>query len=398
MGPIRVSSNGRYFVDEKGQPSFWLGDTQWELLRQFPLEDVDAILADRQHKGFSVVQVMFTGTGDGTKANRAGHTPWIQHDPGRPNEPYFARADAVVRSALDKQLVLVLGVFHQLQATRITPANARGYARWLARRYRDAPNIIWTMYPRAEPQFVPVLRELAAGLHEGDEGAHLITAHPDPAPASSSFIHDEPWLDFNMIQTWINYELIYPMVRDDYARTPVKPVVMAEGGYEGVEGGRRQTPLQIRKQAYWSHLAGGHHSYGHDDNYTSPAAWKSWIDAPGASHLGVYRQVITSCPRWWDWVPDLSVFAGDPGSGLTLNVAARSAAGDWTLAYLASNNAARIRMDSVAAGDVVEASWIDPTTGARTSVGRFRNAGVRSFAPPAGWEDAVLLLEAKNAG
>jgi hypothetical protein len=26
-GPIKVSANGRYFVDREGKPFFWLGDT-----------------------------------------------------------------------------------------------------------------------------------------------------------------------------------------------------------------------------------------------------------------------------------------------------------------------------------------------------------------------------------
>ncbi len=30
--PIRVSQNGRYFVDAKGKPFYFLADTQWELL------------------------------------------------------------------------------------------------------------------------------------------------------------------------------------------------------------------------------------------------------------------------------------------------------------------------------------------------------------------------------
>jgi hypothetical protein len=32
--PVKVSENGRYFVDQKGQPVFWLGTTQWQLFRE----------------------------------------------------------------------------------------------------------------------------------------------------------------------------------------------------------------------------------------------------------------------------------------------------------------------------------------------------------------------------
>ena len=123
-------------------------------------------------------------------------------------------------------------VYHQRYRQHITVEKARAWARWVARRYKDVPTIVWSMTPQAKPEFVPVLRELAAGLHEGDGGSHLITFKPDPAPFSSSFIHGESWLDFDSMQTWKSVELIYPMVTKDYNLTPVKPVLMAEGAYE----------------------------------------------------------------------------------------------------------------------------------------------------------------------
>ncbi len=392
-GYISVSEDGRYFVDHDGRPFFWLGDTLWELFRCYTIEEAEAILENRRNKGFSFIQVMFTGVGDGTKPNLLGQTPWVNNDPATPNEAYFSHADSIVELARQKGLVLVLGVFHQLQVSRITTSNARAYAKWLAERYGNVPNVIWTMYPKAEQDFVPVLRELAAGLQEGDGGAHLITVHPDPSPASSSFIHEESWLAFNMIQTCVNYELIYRMVTEDYSLTPTKPTVMAEGGYEGFEFGRLQTPLEIRKQAYWSHLAGGHHSYGHNDNWVSPSSWKSWTDSPGSFQMGVYREVITSCREWWNWIPDQSVFASGEGSGLTLNVAARSASGDWLLAYLSSKTTVSVKMDKLTAGNTIKALWIDPRDGSKTRIGHFPNTGTRSFSTPSGWEDAVLLLK-----
>jgi hypothetical protein len=383
-------------VDDHGAPFFWLGDTQWELFRCFTPEEARTVLEHRKRQGFTTIQVMITGVGEGNLPNLSGELPWRGNDPAHPNEAYFRQMDRVVEVACELGLILVPGVFHQLQRSVITPANARHYARWIAERYAFEPNIVWSMYPAAEAGYVPVLRELAAGLHEGDEGAHMICVHPDPAPASSSFIHDEPWLDFNMIQTWLHYELVHEMVAADYARTPPKPVVMAEGGYEGAQSGKVHTPHLVRKQAYWSCLAGGYHSYGYNDNWESPRTWRTWIESPGAAHVGVCRQVLTGLSEWWGRVPDQSLFAGGAGSGMTLNVAARSSARDWALAYLSSNAPATIRMDGVVAGAQAEASWIDPTSGARTPIGSFPCAERRTFSPPDGWEDALLLLEPKR--
>ena len=33
-GPLRVSEDGRRFVDRDGRPFFWLGDTAWPLFAQ----------------------------------------------------------------------------------------------------------------------------------------------------------------------------------------------------------------------------------------------------------------------------------------------------------------------------------------------------------------------------
>ncbi len=226
-------------------------------------------------------------------------------------------------------------LYHQRYRKFITVANARAWAKWLARRYKDVPTIVWSMTPEAKPEFVPILRELAAGLHEGDGGSHLITFKPDPAPYSSSFIHGERWLDFDSMQTWKQVELIYPFVTKDYNLKPVKPVLMAEGAYErGSEYGFDVTPLWIRRQAYYSFLAGAHHTYGHNDSWRVLPTWKQALDAPGATQLGILKKVFEDRKEWWNLVPDQDVFAsGGNTSGQILNLAARHKDGRWIIAY-----------------------------------------------------------------
>lgn len=399
ISPIQVAPNGRYFVDQKGDPVFWLGDTQWELFRLFEVDSALRILRDRQAKGFNVILIMLAGVDTGRVdptmpapyVNLEGEPPWLDADPLRPNE-YFQHIDTMIRLGEQTGQTFVVGVYHQWYVNAITPEKARSWARWVAQRYRDAPNLIWSMYPKATDEFIPVCRELAAGLQEGDGGAHLISVHPDPSVASSSFIHDEAWLAFNMIQTCIDYDRICEAVTADYQRVPIKPVVMAEGGYEGVEFGKLQTSHAIRKQAYWTQLAGGYHVYGHNDCWKSPLTWEQWIGAPGARHLQVFKEVITSCAGWWNLVPDQSLFASSAGSGYALNIAGHSAAGDWLLAYLSEPSSVSIRLDAITAGGQARATWIDPTSGDRRPAGVLAKEA-QSFASPQGWEDALLLVE-----
>jgi hypothetical protein len=266
--PVKISPHRRYFVDQNEKPVFWLGTTQWQLFRGYRLEDAKIILERTAAHGFSFVQVMLLGVGDGTVPNVYGQRGWLENNPLTPNEAYFQNVDAVVQAAADQHLVISMTLFHQRYRKWITRENARAWAQWLAKRYKDAPNLVWSMTPEAKPEFVPILRELAAGLREGDGGRHLVTFKPDPAPYSSSFVHTEEWLDFNSMQTWNGVNLIYPFVTKDYNLKPAKPVLMAEGAYEaGSEYGFPVTPLWVRRQAYYSYLTGGHHTYGHNDSW-----------------------------------------------------------------------------------------------------------------------------------
>ena len=392
--PVKVSANGRYFVDQKGTPVFWLGTTQWQLFREYTVEDARTILERTADKGFVFAQVMLMGVGDGTKPNIHGQKPWLNDNPLTPNEAYFQNVDAVVRSAGANNVNISMTLYHQRYRKFITVENGRAWARWLAQRYQDVPNIVWSMTPEAKKEFVPVLRELAAGLHEGDGGYHLITFKPDPSPFSSSFLHEESWLDFDGMQTWKDVQLIYPMVTHDYNLKPVKPVLMGEGAYEhGSEYGFDVTPLWIRRQAYYSYLAGAHHTYGHNDSWRVLPTWKQALDAPGAVQLGILKKVFLGLGEWWYLVPDQSIFAtGGQTQGQILNLAARHKDGKWVMVYLGSKASFSIDMDKAGAAQV-DARWIDPKTGNSTAAGRFPNTGTPSFSTPEGWEDAILILE-----
>ncbi len=80
-----------------------------------------------------------------------------------------------------------------------------------------------------------------------------------------------------------------------------------------------------------------------------------------------------------------------------LNLAARHKDGQWVMAYLGSKAAFSIRMDKLAAGAKVQASWTDPKTGQSTAIGQFPSTGLVPFSTPEGWEDALLVLEASRS-
>ena len=243
------------------------------------------------------------------------------------------------------------------------------------------------MYPHAEQSSVPIIRAAVKGLTEGDSGNHLITMHPDPSPKSSSFMHSEPWLSFNTLQTWSSSIMNYDMVRADVKKTPVKPVVNGEARYEKEAGTK---PLDIRHSAYWSYLAGGFYSYGHEGNWRYQGTWREWINAPGAMQMKVLMEIFESF-EWWKLVPDQSVFVGNASD----NTSAISSNRDWIIVYLPGADNINLKMDKITGGEQVKATWIDPVNGTRILIGNFPASGTRSFSSPKTWEDAILLLEKK---
>jgi hypothetical protein len=397
---ISVSKNGRFFIGPDGEPFFWLGDTQWNLWRCHTASEASAILDNRRSTGFTVVQVMLNGWGAGLEADPVFRVPrptahgdaYPERDLRRPNEAYFNHVDEIAAMAESLGLVLVIGLDHP-RLLLASLSNAREWGRWVGERYRRRRNIVWVpSYTIPEGRNLEITRLIAAGLRDGAGEKVLMTCHPDPADpyCTSGVAHGEPWLDFNTIQTWKRFDWIHPSVTADYQRVPPKPVVMAEGVYEGgAEYGFPVTPRLLREQAYWTCLSGGHHSYGHNDNWQVPASWRESLGARGAAQMGGYRSVLERL-SWWDLVPDQSILTSDPGPAGRPTLAARSGKRDWAVVYVPEPSAVSVRTTGILSGKGFAASWIDPRTGESLPAGS--HAGTFSGSTPAGMEDALLVM------
>jgi hypothetical protein len=390
---LRVSTDGKYFT-QGGAPFFWMGSTQWSIFRSYTIADATTIVDSMKPHGFSIMATMLVGGTDATVPNIENQKAWLNDDPSTPNEAYFTRVDAIVKHANDIGLLVRIGMLHNSQLPYMANGKGRAYAKWVATRYKDLPNIVWSLHGNVDdPALVAMVREMAAGIQEGDGGTHLISQKPDPSPKSSGQIQGEPWLAFTESQTWNRIDLVYSMVSTDYQRTPPKPTVMDEGTYEaGPEYGFPITPLLVRRQAYYSYLAGGSHTYGHNDTLHATATWKESLDAPGALELGQMKKMFLTLPEWWLLTPDPSILTmGGSTNGDVLYIAARHKTGKWALVYAAAQRMFTIDMSKLDAGPV-HAQWMDPRTGDRTAAGDLPNTGTHAFSTPNGWEDALLLL------
>jgi len=263
---------------------------------------------------------------------------------------------------------------------------------------------------------------MAAGLRKGDDGAHLITLHPTGGSGSAQWFHDDAWLDFNMRQNGHQAEFTgsYDKTREDYNRTPAKPVIDGEPIYEDhpisfdAKKYGHSVASDVRRPLYWDLFSGAcGHTYGHHSVWQMWATnrapvnnpllpWQEAIDQPGAHQMQYGKNLILSRP-FLTRVPDDSVIVTDrvptsvPGAGRYRFVATRDSAGTYAMVYAPAGRKFSVRMD-VIQGSRVQAWWFNPRTGSATAIGDFPNTGTREFNPPDPGEalDWVLVLDDKS--
>lgn len=420
MRKLRVSGNHRFLVYEDGEPFFYLGDTAWELFHRLDREDAALLLRDRAAKRFTVIQAVVLAEYEGlTVPNAYGHLPLLDDDPTRPNEAYFEHVDAIVAQA--EALGLTIGMLPTwgdkwnkkwgVGPEIFTPANALTYGRWLGARYAEAP-IIWILggdRPVESDLHREIIRAMAQGLDEGDGGAHLMSFHPNGGRTSSEWWQNGDWLDFNMLQSGhARNRDNYTMIAADYARTPVKPCIDAEPGYEDhpsafdLNNGYLDD-YDVRKALYWSLFSGAcGHTYGCHDIWQmwqegrKPATftrtpWKKALHLPGSGQVQHARALLESRP-FLTRIPDQSLIVSDPGTGTHHVVATRDTDGSYAMLYLPSCKPVTVDLDKLS-GTRVAVTWYDPRTGEARPAGEVPAGGHYEFTPPSVWPDWVLVLD-----
>jgi hypothetical protein len=414
---LRISGNGRFFVQEGGAPFLYLGDTEWTLL-QCSRQDVDTYLEDRAAKKFTVIQVSVAGFD-------ALHRMFAGGDPARPNEEYFQQLDYVVRKAGSLGLYVALvplwsNAYEKPERHVLNPDTAFGYGKFLGTRYRDAA-LIWILGGDwFATGFEDIWRQMAAGIAAGDGGVHLKTYHPKSPRSSAQWFHQEAWLDFNMLQTGhTTLNRNYDLVAEDWARAPVKPVVDGEGGYEGIADafvpGSRIAARDVRRIAYCAIFAGaagytygahgvwGYHGAGGggrgDASRHGPAPpFHEALQLPAGTEMQYLRTLVESRPMLAR-IPDQWLIANDYLGTTDRIEACRASDGSYAFIYTASGRNLKIRMidgpyDKLS-GKVVTAYWYDPRRGTAVHVGDFEKTAFRDFTPPSSGPDNdwVLVLD-----
>lgn len=447
LSKLRVTANRRYLQYENGKPFFYLGDTAWELFHRLNREEATQYLNNRAQKGFTVIQaVVLAQLGGLTVPNPYGDLPLVEGDPARPNEAYFRHVDFIVNKAQELGLHVGMlptwGSHWALGKAAFNPANARQYGRFLGARYKDKP-IIWVLggdRSISTDAERAIIDAMAAGLSEGDGGAHLKTFHPIGPGMSSLKLHDAPWLDFNMFQSSHaardHDNGLY--VEHDYALTPAKPTLDGEPRYEGipvgfynrnVDGITRFDDFDVRQAAWWSVLAGAcGYTYGNNniwqmykpptdskaartvgdpnrirDLFGGPGSiiganipWHEALDHPGAFQMRHLRRLFEALP-FTKLIPDQRLILNGPSTGGARMRAARASDGSFALFYTPHGDSFTLDK-SVIKAEQQKQYWYDPRYGVAYSLKDQDSFGIQTFTPPSSGRGNDWVLVLVNAG
>jgi hypothetical protein len=191
--------------------------------------------------------------------------------------------------------------------------------------------------------------------------------------------------------------MVYARVACECSRKdPARPAVFLEGSYEDERnaGGTLPptTPRNVRMQAWYAFFAGAAgYSYGHSGNWVQ-YRHIDYLDSPGARQMGVLQRFLTA-REWWKLVPDQTILRNGEENGERRKVAVRAEDGSGVYIFFPTNEPAALRMPALGAAARFPAFWLDPRDGHTEEIGVLTESQAGNVRPPAGWEDAVLVIE-----
>ena len=429
-GKLVVSEESRYLKHENGTPFFWMGDTGWLMPERLNRDEVSFYLQKCKQAGYNVVQVQTIN--DVPAMNVYGKYSMIDgfnfKEINRSGEyGYWDHMDYIVKMAQQNGIyvgmVCIWGGL--VKSGLMNVEEAKAYGRFLAERYKNAPNIVWLIGGDIRGDVKPEVWEALACTIKSIDKTHLMTFHPFGRTASATWFNDAEWLDFNMFQSGHrrygqrkgdgDYTIKDNTEEDNWrfvefslSKERMKPVLDGEPSYEGIPQGLhnplepRWTASDVRRYAYWSVFAGScGHTYGNNSimqfyrpgtnpSYGAEEAWWDALGDPGFNQMKYLKNLILSFP-YFERIPDQTVIAGQNGERYDRAVATRGK--DYMLVYNYTASPMRIDLDKIS-GVKKKAWWYSPENGMLEYIGEF-DSKVVLFQCDAGYArgyDKVLVV------
>jgi hypothetical protein len=454
---IQVSANKKFLSTKDGKPFFWLGDTDWEMCHRLNREEVETFINTRSQQGYNVLQVVALAEFEGIREpNRYGDYPLNNEDPTQlaitpGNDPtnayqydYWDHVDFIINKAAERGIYIGLLPTWGDKVTKMWGAgpvvfnekNAELYGSILAKRYAKNWNIIWILggdrpavYKNDNRQGDDraIWRAMAKGIEDTLGKEAFITYHPSGGSTStSSYIHDESWLDMNAFQSGHGARETdaWNWVIRDLAMKPEKPTLDMEPCYEdhpvnpwdGKWTRQRGyfTAYDVRARIYRGIFAGGCGvTYGHHQIWQflnrelyepinvgdTIIGWKTARDAEAAGEMQYLKNLMLSRP-YFSRIADQTIIKSAAGKDYKdLIYATADANKTYAMIYLPQNNAVSVDLSKVS-GNKKNAWWYDVRNGKATPITSAGSKGTKSFTPPKNGVDWVLVIDdaSKNYG
>ncbi|MDX3924417.1 MAG: DUF4038 domain-containing protein [Shinella sp.] len=394
--PLRISADGRHFVDASGEPFLMTGDTAWSLIGDLSREEAELYMTSRERLGFNtlLVSLIEHHFSRDPPRNFYGDEPFGAGRPfSQPNEAYFDHAEWFLTKAQEHGFLVLLtpayigvncgeqGWCGEMKAAG--PAVLKNYGAYLAKRFAGFPNVVWIHGGDFDPVEKPLIEAVVEGMKSAGSTA-LHGYHASRDTAVRTVWDDAAWLDFDTLYT---YGDIKPPALERYRTAPPKPYILLEALYEGVTGANE---LQVRKAAYQALLAGAAGQvFGNDPmwRFSGPGLdggqirWQDVLDSRGALSM-MHLSALFRTLEWWKLEPVGADLPASPVASAEADLSVAAARdGSLVLAYASGPKAVYLKSSPMPA----TARWFDPSSGAITTAhGKPDGAGFVEFPVPAG--------------
>jgi hypothetical protein len=365
-GAIRVAADQRHLEHEDGTPFLWLADSWWNhLMARVTDEQFTQLAAKRVGQGFSVVQLCAGLYPDPAPFDPSGasRTGWAWHEGfTAPNLAWYDEVDTRIRALVEHGLVPCITGSWGYYLKWLSVDQMLRHWRELVARWGAYP-VIWCvagepallyydeigqavgelamageeLEAMAPGEFSEVRNlfdklgltarvnqqmadwfQIATRIRELDPFGRLVTIQ-NIGPGAHFELEDWNVLDFFRPSTghegYYSLEPSVNAILRAREEVPPKPVLVGEVDYEQILG---SSGPEMQRFLFWSHLLSGAagHSYGaqglfccntHEFPDGIVGKWGDVLipeaeDLPGATHLGLGRQLLLELP-WEHFEP-----------------------------------------------------------------------------------------------
>jgi Protein of unknown function (DUF4038)/Putative collagen-binding domain of a collagenase len=412
---IALDPTGKYLVNQStGKPTFMTGDSPQTPFVQVSDADVETYLKDRASRKFNALWLLPVDKTDQANApkNFYGQTPFDGPDFTNEDPAYWAHVDHVMQrieaygmiAVLDPAFVGVKSSDGYLDSyLNSSDEVMKAYGAWIGKRFRNYPNVIWSLGGDACPSTKGLygkLNDLAQGIRSADPH-HMFTLESCRQLSMLDVWTQSTPLNLNWV--YGSYTSIQAQCARDYSRSGALPAFAGEDFYEGEHS---MTALMVREETYWEVLSGCTlgRLFGNNAIWTMGGpldtmgkTWQSQLASAG-SLAEQWQGALMRSREFWKLVPDSSnaVLAGGIGSGTSISVAACASDGQTCIVYDPAGNSQAPQIAMSHFSGAVHGWWFNPSSGVTTDLGALTNSGTRTFRPPDG-NDWVLVLDLKSA-